>query len=119
MFEISSVLVYANLSENLRIAQKFSILKSLPDDDPIPFTSRRSITGSVSYNYAEQIAERRRVEQQQEDRERQEMLEVERQRRVLEDRRNSEEEIRKQAELDRVEVIRGGLWVTVARFFLQ
>lgn len=73
------------------------------DDDPIPFTSRRSITGSVSYNYAEQIAERRRVEQQQEDRERQEMLEVERQRRVLEDRRNSEEEIRKQAELDRVE----------------
>ncbi|KAF1757981.1 hypothetical protein GCK72_014439 [Caenorhabditis remanei] len=72
------------------------------DDDPIPLT-RRSTTGSITYNYADQIAERRRFEQEQEDRERQELLEVERQRRILEDRRNSEEETRRKAEKERIE----------------
>ncbi|CAP24379.2 Protein CBG03487 [Caenorhabditis briggsae] len=72
------------------------------DDDPIPLT-RRSTTGSITYNYADQIAERRKFEQEQEDRERQELLEVERQRRILEDRRNSEEETRKRADRERIE----------------
>ncbi|EGT48719.1 hypothetical protein CAEBREN_21058 [Caenorhabditis brenneri] len=72
------------------------------DDDPIPLT-RRSTTGSVTYNYEEQIAERRKHEQEQEDQERQELLEVERQRRILEDRRASEEEMRKKVEKERIE----------------
>lgn len=72
------------------------------DDDPIPLT-RRSTTGSVTYNYADQIAERRKFEQEQEDRERQELLEIERQRRILEDRRYSEEETRKRVEKERIE----------------
>uniref|UniRef100_A0A1I7TDJ4 CCDC66 domain-containing protein n=1 Tax=Caenorhabditis tropicalis TaxID=1561998 RepID=A0A1I7TDJ4_9PELO len=71
------------------------------DDDPVPLT-RRS-TGSVTYNYADQIAERRKYEQEQEDRERQELLEIERQRRILEDRRASEEEERKRIERERLE----------------
>ncbi|CAI2350184.1 unnamed protein product [Caenorhabditis sp. 36 PRJEB53466] len=80
------------------------------DDDPIPLTRRSTAHSSGGSNathafcdYEQQIAERRRCEQEREDRERAEMLEVERQRRVLEDRRQTEEEKRKEAERERLE----------------